>query len=186
METSAMTNLDIISTLAVAASAVIAALAAIFVAKQVEHMKQSREIESFLKIIDSSNQPHLRAAAEWIKYDLDGSLPYESAFPDRDVWRKISDINHYFEMIGVLTDNHYISRHLIYDQMGPWIAGTWEKLCPIINSHRNAKNAPDYCENFELLAMGYKRWMTDNSPKLDKRPRANYSSIENYYKNNKT
>lgn len=52
MGTSAMTNLDIISTVAVAASAVIAALAAIFVAKQVEHMKQSREIESFLKILD--------------------------------------------------------------------------------------------------------------------------------------
>jgi hypothetical protein len=91
---------------------------------------------------------------------------------ERIPWDYISTVIHYFEMCGVLIDNGRISPHLLYDQMGVWVAGTWAKLEPIIAAHRTAKSTPDYAENFEILARGFYEWAKNLPPKLEKRARA--------------
>src|SRR5207247_4627337 len=122
--------------------------AAIFVSRQVAHLKRSREMDGFLRVIDAGNREPVCSAANWIKYHMDGSLSYKDARNDPEIWAKISAIEHHFEMIGILVQNGYLSANLVYDQMGLWIAGTWAKLESLIATHRGTTHAPDYAENF--------------------------------------
>lgn len=165
-------------------SAALAALAGIgaafFVSLQVAHMKRSREVDTFLRIIDIANNADFRRAAYWVKTRITPETSYEET-GQKEHREHTSLIINYFEMVGNLVNHSYISRDLIYDQMGSWIVGTWEKLKIIIAAHRAAKNSPQYAENFEILAIGYDRWAKRNPAKLDRRPRATGSILSDYY-----
>ncbi len=174
--------LDFVAPLAVILSAAAAIAAAIFVSLQVLHMKRAREVDTFLRILDAGNQEPLCSAANWVKYEMKSALSYESARADRDVWQKISAVEHHFEMLGVLVGRGYLSRDLIFDQMGAWIAGTWAKLEHLIGANRAARHAPDYAENFELLAREYEKWAERHPAKLEKRARASKQTSRDYYR----
>jgi hypothetical protein len=166
---------------AVIVSAVATAAAALFTAWQVVQMRHSRMVDTFLNVYASANEDHMRAAATWVKYEMPAGLAYEAAIKERRAWDSISAVVHYFEMVGVLVLRRYISADLVYDQMGPWVAGTWEKLHSLVDGHRKAKKSPDYGENFELLAQGFYEWVKSNPPKLEKRPRLSQQHAERYY-----
>ncbi len=174
-------QLSIIQTLAVIISAVATAAAAIFVARQVSLMKQTRLVDTFLNVFNTGNQDYMREAANWVKYEMDSDTTYETAASNPKSWRHVSAINHYFEMVGVLVGNGYISEDLVFDQMGAWIAGSWEKLRPIIEAHREKKNIPDHCENFELLAARYYEWTKAHAPKVKTRPYFGQERARTYY-----
>jgi len=174
--------LSLIAPIAVTVTSLTAIVAAIFVSRQVAHLKRSREVDTFLRILEAGNHEPVRTAANWVKYDLDESLSYKEARADLEIWDKISTVEHHFEMLGILVDRTYISRDMLYDQMGPWIAGSWAKLQPLIGAHRAARKAPDYAENFEILADGYEDWAKKNPAKLEKRARASKQALQQYYK----
>ena len=176
------TMLNFITNIAIITSAVAAASAAIFIAKQVAYMKQSRLVDTFLNVFNISNHEYMRQAANWVKYEMDSNLSYDAAISDGKAWGHISAVSHFFEMVGVLLLNQCISEDIIFDQTGPWIAGTWEKLQPTIDNHRKAKKTPDYCENFEMLVQRYYEWVESHPPKLEKRSRLGREHAHEYYK----
>jgi hypothetical protein len=161
-----------ISSIGVLISALAAAVAAIFVARQVFYMKKSREVDTFLRLIEAGNDEKVKSAADWIKYEMPRQLSYEDAKKDPALWTRLTTVFHHFEMIGILVLRHHVSRDLVYDQMGPWILGTWGKVEHLVVANRGAKRAPDYCENFELLVLGHSEWAKRNPAKLEKRARA--------------
>ncbi len=167
-------NLATISAIGVLISALAAAVAAIFVARQIFNMKKSREVDTFLRLIEAGNEDKIKNAADWIKYEMPNSLSYDEVKKDPQLWIRITTVCHYFEMIGVLVLHNFISKDLVYDQMGPWIMGTWAKIEHLVANHRAVKHAPDYCENFELLASGYFAWAKRNPAKLEKRARVTH------------
>lgn len=169
------------ASIAIILSGLTGIVAAIFIARQIYHMKQSREVDTFLRLVAAGNEPTLCEASEWVKYDLKSSVAYETLYRDAQIWRRIGAVNHYFEMIGVLVNNRHLSKHLIFDQMGSWIAGTWEKLKPYIIAHREAKQQPAYCENFQLLVENYYDWIEDNRAKLSGEARSRPNVLRRYY-----
>lgn len=173
--------LDIISAISTTMAALAGTGATIFISLQVLAMKRSREVDTFLRVLDAGNGDRVRLAANWIKYAMNPKITYEEAMQP-DPREKLSDIIHHFEMIGVLAQRKYNSKDLIYDQMGPWIVGSWGKLEPFILAHRAAKHAPDYAENFELLMMDYAQWAETHPAKLEKRKRTNRQDVRDYYK----
>lgn len=155
--------------------------AAIFASCQLASMKRSREVDTFLNIINQGNGELVRSAANWLKHEMSSTMTYEQAMqPDNR--ERIATVVHHFEMIGILVEQGYISANLVYDQMGPWVVGTWGKLQEIISTHRIKKQAPDYAENFEILAQGYEKWSRINPAKLEKRGRATHTALQSYYK----
>lgn len=154
---------------------------AIFIAYQLTLMKRAREVDTFLRMIDSGNSDLVRTAANWLKHEMNPLMTYEEAMQpgNRD---KIAVVVHHFEMIGILVDHGYINGKLVYDQMGPWVVGSWGKLQEFITTHRARKRAPDYAENFELLVTGYHAWSQKNPAKLEKRGRASHDALQDYYK----
>lgn len=89
-----------VESIAVIVSAIATALAAVFVAQQVSLMRQGRDIDTFLNILNFGNQDFVREAADWIKYEMDQGLPYDRATADGLAWSRIAVVNHYFEMGG--------------------------------------------------------------------------------------
>jgi hypothetical protein len=156
--------------------------AAWFVALQISQMKRAGEVDAFLRVLDAGNREPVSSCAAWVKYQMPDDLSYEDARADHVVWDKIGHVEHHFETIGILVARNYISEDLIYDQMGPWITGSWAKLERLIAAHRAARRAPDYGENFEVLATRYEVWAADNPPKLEKRARASKEAAQNYYR----
>jgi hypothetical protein len=65
--------------------------------------------------------------------------------------------------------------------MVSWIVGSWAKIRVIVAAHRAAKRAPQYAENFEILALGYDTWARHHPPKLDKRKRPSEDVLETFY-----
>lgn len=165
-------------------SAAIAALAAIgaavFVSLQVAHMKHSREVDTFLRLIDMANSTDFRRSSYWVKTRITTETTYDQT-GEKEYREHTSLIINYFEMVGNLVNHNYVSRDLIYDQMGSWIVGTWAKLKIIIAAHRAAKNSPQYAENFEVLASGYDVWAKRHPAKLDSRRRPTGAMLTNYY-----
>jgi hypothetical protein len=174
--------LSIAASISVILSAVAAIAAAWFIAVQIAHMKRVGEVDAFLRVLDAGNRDPVSSCSAWVKYEMPAELTYEEARNDRATWDKIGHVEHHFETIAILVDRGYISENLIYDQMGPWIAGTWAKLEHLIVAHRSAKRAPDYAENFEMLATRYDKWAEAHPPKLEKRARAGKQAIKDYYK----
>ena len=166
------------------ASTIIAALAgagaAFFVSLQVLHMKRSREVDTFLRLIEVANTEEFRRASQWVKSEITSKTTYEQS-GQKEYWANTSLIINYFEMVGNLVNRRYISRDLIYDQMGSWIIGMWSKLHIIIAAHRAAKESPQYAENFELLASGYDSWALRHSPKLEQRRRSSSEILQKFY-----
>jgi hypothetical protein len=174
--------LDLLAPIAVILSAFAGIVAALFVARQVAHMKRAREVDTFLRILDRGNSEPVCSAANWVKYEMAPDLSYDLARADLQVWQRIAAIEHHFETLGILVERKYVSRDLLFDQMGPWIAGSWAKLQAVIGAHRAARHTPDYAENFELLARSYEKWAEDHPAKLEKRSRASKGAIEQYYR----
>lgn len=174
--------LDLLAPAAVILSAIAAITAAIFVSLQVAHMKRSREVDTFLRILDTGNCEPVCSAANWVKYEMPSDFSYDQARADHTVWQRISAVEHHFETLGILVERGYIARDLIFDQMGPWIAGSWAKLQALIGAHRAAHHAPDYAENFELLARSYEDWAESHPAKLEQRARASKQAIQDYYR----
>lgn len=170
------------ASVAVVFSALAAILAAVFVSRQVVHMRRSRELDAFLRVVAAGNEAVLREAADWIKYGMTPNLTYEEARADATIWHRISSVVHHFEMLGVIVDRGLVARDLIYDQLGPWLVGTWGKLEPVIQAHRSAKHEPSWCENFELLVVGYDNWARRHPPKFEKRARLSQRALRDYYK----
>ena len=168
--------------IAVIASAVATIVAAWFVALQISHMKRSREVEAFLRIVEAGNREPVSSCSTWVKYEMPENMDYQKARGDRSVWDKIGHVVHHFEMIGILVEREYISEDLIYDQMGSWIAGTWAKVQTLINVHRTSSSSPDYAENFEVLAASYETWASANLSKVEKRARIAGQAARKYYK----
>lgn len=175
-------GIDFFAPVAVIISAVAAAAAAIFISLQVAHMKRAREVDTFLRILDIGNHEPVCSAANWVKYEMNSALSYDNALANREVWQKVSAVEHHFEMLGILVGLKYISRDLVFDQMGAWIAGSWAKLQYLIGAHRAIRHAPDYAENFELLARSYEKWAELHPAKLEKRARASKDAIRDYYR----
>lgn len=173
--------LDLVSSIAVILSATAGGLAAIFIARQVAHMKRSREVDTFLRLLAAGNDEKVRRAADWVKYEMPVPLRYEDAKCNPEIWTRLGTVFHHFEMIGVLVNHRYISADLVYDQMGPWIVGTWSKVEELISANRRAKRAPEYCENFELLVTGYDEWAKRIPAKLEKRGRVKEQDVRQYY-----
>jgi hypothetical protein len=174
--------LDFIAPIAVILSAIAAAAAAIFISLQVAHMKRAREVDTFLRVLDIGNHEPVLLAANWVKYEMKSSLSYKNARSNQEIWQMISAMEHHFEMIGILVEQKYISRDLVFDQMGVWIAGSWSKLRSIISTHRAERQAPDYAENFEVLARSYEKWAQKHPAKLEKRDRASNDAVSGYYR----
>jgi hypothetical protein len=166
------------------ASAIIAAAAAttaaIFISRQIAHMKRGREVDTFLRILEAGNTEAIRLASLWVKTKITPETTYEETAQAEYRENTALIINH-FEMIGILVQRGYISKDLIYDQMGSWIVGTWAKLRVIIAAHRSAKKSPQYAENFELLVTGYDVWAKNHPPKLEKRQRPSEQILEDFY-----
>jgi len=186
MFTLATTNLkpwlDVAAPLAVILSAIAAIAAALFVSLQVAHMKRAREVDTFLRILDTGNCEPVCSAANWVKYEMKSDLSYENARADQEIWQRVSAVGHHFETLGILVERKYIARDLIFDQMGPWIAGSWAKLQHLVGAHRVKRHAPDYAENFELLARSYEEWAERHPAKLEKRARSSKQAIHDYYR----
>ena len=153
---------------------------AIFVAYQLALMKRAREVDTFLRIIDAGNTDLVRSAANWLKHEMNSGMTYDEAIAPANRER-IAVVVHHFEMIGILVQHGYINGSLVYDQMGPWVVGSWGKLREIISTHRAKKRAPDYAENFEMLVSGYEQWSRLNPAKLEKRGRASHQALHEYY-----
>lgn len=181
LSNASVTTLELVRTVAVVIQALAALGAAVFVSIQIRHIKRTREVDTFIRVIGAANESYLRKAADWVKYDMSPHLSYESAFRNRDTWSRVTAVTHFFEMIGVLVTTRHVPPALIFDQMGPWIAGSWARLRPLIHGHRGARNAPDYCENFELLVRLYHAWAEENPAKLEKRPRVTGDTAGKYY-----
>jgi hypothetical protein len=174
--------LDVLAPLAVILTAITGIAAAVFVSLQVAHMKRAREVDTFLRILEAGNREPLCSAANWVKYEMPSDLSYDQARRDRNIWLRISAVEHHFEMLGVLVERGYLSRDLVFDQMGAWIAGSWAKLQPVIGAHRAAQHAPTHGENFELLAKSYAEWAKSNPAKLEDRSRTTSEAIRDYYR----
>lgn len=169
--------------LAASASTVLAAIsgvgAALFISLQVAHMKRSREVDTFLRILEAGNTESMHRAAQWVKTHVTLGTTYEESGHGecRDNTSRV--INH-FEVIGILVGKGFISRDLIYDQMGSWIVGSWAILRHLVFAHRVAKHSPDYGENFEILAEEYAPWAKHHPPKLE-RQRVTPHDLDTFY-----
>jgi hypothetical protein len=166
------------------ASTIIAGIAAIcaavFVSLQVAHMKRSREVDTFLRVIEAGNTDALRGAGQWVKTRISPDTTYQQA-GEADYRENMSLLINYFEMVGILVHRRYLSTDLVYDQMGSWIVGSWGKLRVLIAAHRTARRSPQYAENFELLALGYDAWAKRHPPKLETRERPSGLALEEFY-----
>jgi len=173
---------QIIANLATVVAAFTGIVAAVFVVFQTKGMKQSREVDIFLKIHNMTMTKEFIDAENLIKLQINEKTTYEQAYETEEIRKSMTLIRNYFEMIGVLIDGKYISKNIIYDQMGSWILGTWGKLERFIKEHRIKRQNLQYAENFELLFMGYKEWADKTPLKLDKRPRGSSEEIKEFYK----
>lgn len=172
--------LDILVSISTIVAALSGTGAAIFVSLQVAHMKRSREVDTFLRIIEAGNSESIRRASQWVKMKITPDTTYEQT-GQLDYRENLALVTNYFEMVGILVNRGHISKDLVYDQMGSWIVGSWAKLRVIIAAHRAAKRAPQYAENFEILALGYDSWARRHPPKLDKRKRPSGEVLETFY-----
>jgi hypothetical protein len=66
-------------------------------------MKKSREVNTFLNVINQGNDSLVRGAANWLKHDLPSDLSYERAM-DGEARERIGVVVHHFEMIGILVE----------------------------------------------------------------------------------
>lgn len=172
--------LPIATDIATIAAAVTGIASAIYIARQLTLMKRSREVDTFLNIINQGNGDLVRTASNWLKHEMPAELSYEDAL-EASARERIAIVVHHFEMMGILVEQGYVSLDLVYDQMGPWIVGSWSKLQQIVGTHRMRKQAPDYAENFEILAAGYEKWSREHPAKLESRGRASSAALQSYY-----
>jgi hypothetical protein len=156
----------------VAVATSVLALGVNFAYLQVRHLASVRETDATLRLYELGQVPHVREAASWLKYVFDPErISYEQLYASRTDWDRFSDVNHYFELVGTLVMNRYVSRDLVFDLMGTFIAGTWEKVEPIVREHRAKRASPTYMENFELLQTEFARWAEIHAPKIEGRLR---------------
>jgi hypothetical protein len=179
---------EIAVSIAVIASAIATAIAAAFVALQIVQMKDARFLDSFLEVYRAANEDYMREATWWVKHNLDDTLSYDAVVHDEPAWRRISEVGHFFEMVGVLVLSGHLPRQLAFDQMGTLIGGMWHKLAPIIEEHRRKKEDPTYYENFERLALACDDWLRATTRDRKKRwsliPKA--ALLRGYYAATKT
>jgi hypothetical protein len=135
--------LEIASKCAPIVSALIALVGVIFVSYQIVLVRRSHQTNTFLKAVDMARDKNFAEAANWVKYRMDPSLTYDAARASEETWDKVSRVIHFFESLGILVERNFINRDLVFDQMGPWIAGTWGKLKPLILAHRAVNLYPD-------------------------------------------
>ena len=171
--------LEIFASASTVLAAISGAGAAIFISLQVAHMKRSREVDTFLRILAAGNTEAMHAAAQWVKTHVSASTTYEES-GHGECRDKTSRVINHFEMIGILVERGFISRDLIYDQMGSWIVGSWALLRHLVLAHRVAKHSPDYGENFEILSQGYAPWAKNHPPKLE-RQRVTPHDLDTFY-----
>jgi hypothetical protein len=162
-------------------SAAIAFAAACFVSYQIVLVRRAHQTNTFLKIMEMAREEHFKEASNWVKYTLNDTSSYQTLKPHAKNWDAISQVVHFFEALGILVNNNFISRALVFDQMGTWIAGSWIKLQPIIMAHRVERRSPEYAENFEILAEKYEKWAKAHPAKKERRPRHGTGHAPYYY-----
>jgi hypothetical protein len=171
---------QIIANISTTLATITGIVAAIFIVVQIYSMKKSREVDVFLRIYEITNTKDFLDASLFIKTKISKETTYvETNTPEYR--NSLSIITNYFEMVGILVNKKYISNCIIYDQMGTWIVGTWNKIEKIIKSHRVEKNNPQYAENFEMLATMYDDWAKMTPLKLEKRKRISGKAVEDFY-----
>jgi hypothetical protein len=161
-----MFSLDLIESIAIIISALAATVAALFIARQIVLMKRSREVETFLQLIREAKSDKISESSTWIKNNLKDNPSYESLRSGPDSWAHMKNLNHFFEMVGILVIRKQISEDLVFDQMGSWVVEMWELQESAIRKRRAERNDNAYCENYEILARRYIEWAKKNPPKL--------------------
>jgi hypothetical protein len=154
----------------VAVATSVLAVGVVFAYLQVRHLASVREVDATLRLYELGQVPHVREAATWVKYVFDPERSeYEQLYGSRADWDRLADVNHYFELVGTLVINGYVSKDLVFDLMGTFMAGTWEKVERIVREHRAKRASPTYMENFELLQKEFAQWGEAHAPKIEKR-----------------
>lgn len=161
-----------------ASLAAILTVSLVFAYLQVKQSNTVREIDAAIRLYGLGQETRIEEAARWVKYELNPNTPYEQLYADRPSWDKLSDINHYFELVGTLVTNKYIAQDLVFDLMGGFIEGTWEKVEALVRAHRQQRSAPTYMENFELLHLEFVAWASKHPPKIET---AAARAIKGYY-----
>lgn len=120
--------LEVVSYVAPAVSALTAIIAAIFISRQVAHIRRNREVDTLLKIIALSDNERTLEAKEWMMYELNQGITIQQLKADKETLAKFSQLVHLFETMGVLVNQNYIPKDLIFDKYGLFITGAWGKL----------------------------------------------------------
>ena len=176
-----LSKLDILSKCAPIVSAIIAVLGVGFVSYQLVLVRRSHQTNTFLRIIDMARERHFSEHSNWVKYDMEDQIPYESLWGNKTTREHVTAVIHFFETLGILIERKYVNADLVFDQMGSWIEGVWHKLEHIIVTHRAKKKSPEYAENFDALARRYNEWASRHDAKLEKRPRLSGMAASGYY-----
>ena len=174
-----MNTLQIISLLAPIVSAITAVIAAVFVSRQIAHIRRNREIDTLFKIIALSDLEDTRKAKEWLMYDLVKGLTIQQLRDDRETMRKFGQAVHLFETMGVIVNRGYVSEDLVFDKYGLLIIGAWGKLQAPITALRVESQNYEYAENFELLVSKYDIWARTVSLKTSKGERLKLKEAKN-------
>jgi len=152
---------DILQTLALIApviSCLTAIIAAIFISKQVANIRRNREVDTLLKIIALSDNELTREAKQWMMYELNDTITIQQLKLNKEVMAKFSQLVHLFETMGVLVNLNYVPKDLIFDKYGLLIAGSWNRLQPLIKNLRIDLQTEEFAENFELMVSEYDSW----------------------------
>lgn len=136
---------------------------------QVRHLRNAQAMAAALNIYEMTQLEHNREALNWLRYEFNPeAVSYEAIYADRTKWTRLSDVNHYFELVGTLVSRGYVPKDLVFDLMGMLIRGSWEKVEPIVQEHRRVRGAPTYMENFEWLQREFLDWAQKHPPKFER------------------
>jgi hypothetical protein len=155
-----------LSALATALSALAVAITGIFVFFQLHSLRRGQEVEVALTLYDRSSSPELLEAASWVKTGMPADFNYKDFQSTPEARQNLERLWYYFEFVGVLVDRGYVSKHLIFDQQGAFIAGIWDKSESLIQARRKDRRSPQYMENFEILRDEFEIWAKKVRPKL--------------------
>jgi hypothetical protein len=95
--------LDILVSISTIVAALSGTGAAIFVSLQVAHMKRSREVDTFLRIVEAGNSESICRASQWVKMKITPDTTYEQT-GQLEYRENLALVTNYFEMVGILVN----------------------------------------------------------------------------------
>lgn len=157
-------TLEILNAIVGIATLVVLASTALAAVSQIKHLRESNELDAFLRLNDALREPALRDAFRYVQTELPAKLedPLYRAelatigFVDPRAHPEMDACN-WFNEVGALVKNRLVNERTFLDIFARLVSYYWGRLEPAIALVRRERGRGQY-ENFEYLAVLADAW----------------------------